>query len=128
MKFVNNILASEASQKKILDFDVSNQPISEFGLHCWRQIIFFHYAIEQDYFLSQIITRNFFRKNHSPPPPPQNIKWTLPNLGVPYRIAQLPMFYTVIPRNRPIKSPFTTRWGYGGNILDLNPGSPRGMD
>ena len=25
-------------------------------------------------------------------------------------------FYTVIPRNRPIKSPFTTRWGYGGHI------------
>ena len=31
-------------------------------------------------------------------------------------------FYTVIPRNRPIKSPFTTRWGYGGHILDSTPG------
>ena len=29
-----------------------------------------------------------------------------------------PFYYTVIPRNRPIKSPFTTRWGYGGHILD----------
>ena len=34
-------------------------------------------------------------------------------------------FYTVISRNRPIKSPFTTGWGYGGHILDLNPGSKR---
>ena len=34
-------MASKASQKKILDFDISNQPISEFGLHYWRQIIFF---------------------------------------------------------------------------------------
>ena len=29
-------------------------------------------------------------------------------------------FYTVIPRNRPIKSPFTTRWRYGGDIFDFN--------
>ena len=34
-------------------------------------------------------------------------------------------FYTVIPRNCPIQSPFTTRWGYGGHILVLNP-PPRG--
>ena len=46
---VNNNLASEASQKK-KDFDVSNQLISEFGLHYWRQIIFFHCAIEHVYF------------------------------------------------------------------------------
>ena len=58
-KFVNDILASEASQKKILDFDVSNQPISEFGLHYWRQI-FFHCAIEQDYFLKSISEKGFF--------------------------------------------------------------------
>ena len=33
-------------------------------------------------------------------------------------------FYTIIPRNHPIKSPFTctTRWVYGGHILDLTPG------
>ena len=31
--FLNNILANEASQKKILDFDVSNQSVREFGLH-----------------------------------------------------------------------------------------------
>ena len=34
--------------------------------------------------------------------------------------------FTVISRNRPIYSSFTTRWGYGGPILILNPGSPRG--
>ena len=34
-------------------------------------------------------------------------------------------FYTVIPRKRPIKSPFTTRWGYGGNILNLTPGTQK---
>ena len=31
-------------------------------------------------------------------------------------------FYTVIPRNRPTLSPFTTHRGYGGHILDLTPG------
>ena len=31
-----------------------------------------------------------------------------------------------IPRDRPIKSPFTLRWGYRENILELTPGSPRG--
>ena len=36
-------------------------------------------------------------------------------------------FYTVIPRNRPILSPFTTRLGYRGHILDLTPGSPRSL-
>ena len=30
-------------------------------------------------------------------------------------------FYTVIPTHRPNSSPFTTRWGYGGQILDLTP-------
>ena len=35
-------------------------------------------------------------------------------------------FYTVITTHRPIKSPFTTRWGYGGRILDLNPRRPHG--
>ena len=35
-------------------------------------------------------------------------------------------FYTVIPRNRPIYSPVTSRWGYGGRILDLNPRRPHG--
>ena len=28
-------------------------------------------------------------------------------------------FYTVIPTHHPNWSPFTTRWGYGGHILDL---------
>ena len=40
-KFVDKFLVSEASQKNFLDFDVSNQLIGEFGLHYWRQIIFF---------------------------------------------------------------------------------------
>ena len=40
-KLVHNILARLARQKNKLDFDASNQPISEFGLHYWRQIIFF---------------------------------------------------------------------------------------
>ena len=31
------------------------------------------------------------------------------------------IFYTVIPTNRPIQLPFTTRWGYGGHILDFTP-------
>ena len=35
-------------------------------------------------------------------------------------------FYMIIPRNLPIYSPFTTRREYGGHILDLTPGSPRG--
>ena len=35
-------------------------------------------------------------------------------------------FYKIIPRNRPIYSPFMTRLGYGLHILDLNPGSQRG--
>ena len=30
-------------------------------------------------------------------------------------------FYTVIPTHRTNKSPFTTRWGYGGHILHLTP-------
>ena len=33
-------------------------------------------------------------------------------------------FYTLIPTHRPINSPFTTRLGYGGRILDLNPPPP----
>ena len=28
--------------------------------------------------------------------------------------------------DRPIYSTFTTRWGYGGRILDLNPMHPHG--
>ena len=35
-------------------------------------------------------------------------------------------FYTVIPTYRPILSPSTTRWGYIGRILDLNPRCPHG--
>ena len=35
-------------------------------------------------------------------------------------------FYTVIPTQRPIQSPFTTRWGYTGRILDLKPKRPHG--
>ena len=35
-------------------------------------------------------------------------------------------FYTVIPRNRPIYSPFTTRWRHGRHILDLTPRSSGG--
>ena len=28
-------------------------------------------------------------------------------------------FYTIIPRNHRLQSPYTTHWGYGGHILDL---------
>ena len=35
--------------------------------------------------------------------------------------------FTVIPRNRPIYSPVTTRWGYGGLILIFIPGVPTGV-
>ena len=34
--------------------------------------------------------------------------------------------FTVISRNRPMYSSFTTRWGYGEPILILNPGVPTG--
>ena len=37
------------------------------------------------------------------------------------------LFYTVIPTHRPNKSPFTTRWGYGGHILDLTPRALTGV-
>ena len=33
-------------------------------------------------------------------------------------------FYTVIPTHRPIYSPFPTRWGHGGRILDLTSPPP----
>ena len=46
--------------------------------------------------------------------------------NVPVRAPTRATLLTVIPRNRPILSPFKTRWGYGGPILILNPGSPRG--
>ena len=36
-------------------------------------------------------------------------------------------FFTVIPTHRPIWSPFTTRRGYGGRILDLNPSVLTGL-
>ena len=62
-------MASEASQKKILDFDVSNQLISEFGLHYWRQIIFFTVPLSKFIFLVKIRARNFFSKISQPPPP-----------------------------------------------------------
>ena len=35
-------------------------------------------------------------------------------------------FYTVIQRNRPNESPFTTRWGYGGCLIILTPRRPQG--
>ena len=31
------------------------------------------------------------------------------------------LFVRLFRENRPISSPFTTHWGYGGHILDLNP-------
>ena len=33
-------------------------------------------------------------------------------------------FCAVVPRGRPIQSPFTTHWGYGRSILIINPGVP----
>ena len=40
-----------------------------FGWHHCRQIIFFHCAIEQDYFFSQNQSKDFFfeKKNQGPP-------------------------------------------------------------
>ena len=64
-------MASEASQKFFLDFDVSNQPISEFGLHYWRQIIFFTVPLSKFIFLVKMRARNFFSKISQPPPPPR---------------------------------------------------------
>ena len=57
---MNNNLASEASQKKNLDFDVSNQPISEFGLHYRRQIIFFTVPLSKFIFFSQNQSKEIF--------------------------------------------------------------------
>ena len=83
-KFVNNNLASEASQKKILDFDFSNQPISQFGLHYCRQIIFFTVPLSKFIFFSQNQSKEIFFQNIPGPPPPQNIKWTVPKKeGIP---------------------------------------------
>ena len=45
------------------------------------------------------------------------------NVPVQARTRDQP-FYTVIPRNRPHLVAFTTRWGYGGHILDLTPRVP----
>ena len=68
-------------EKKILDFDVSNMPISEFCVRLLETDYFFHSAIEQDYFFSQNQSKEIFfsKKIPSPPPPPLNIKWTVPN-------------------------------------------------
>ena len=65
-KFVIRFLASEASQKKILDFgDADN----EFWLHYWRQIIFFTVPLSNIIFFSQNQSKEFFfRKNSKPPP------------------------------------------------------------
>ena len=41
--------------------------------------------------------------------------------NVPVRHRHGPTLFIRWFRHRPIKSPFTTRWGYGGRILDLNP-------
>ena len=46
-------------------------PISEFWLHYWRQIIFFHCAIEQYYFFSQNQSKEFFFEKIPSPPPPE---------------------------------------------------------
>ena len=57
-----------------MDFDVSNQLISEFGLHLETDY-FFHCAIEQVYFFySKSEQGNFFPKYPSPPPPPPEYK------------------------------------------------------
>ena len=77
-KFDHSFLASEASQKKNLDFDVSNMSISEIWVRLLETDYFFHSAIEQNYFFQPKSEQgNFFRKN-SKPPPPQNTKWTVP--------------------------------------------------
>ena len=67
-KFEHSFLASEASQKKIFDFDVSNMSISEF----WVRLLetFFHSAIEQDYFFQPKSEQGItFWKNSKPLPP-----------------------------------------------------------
>ena len=75
-KFVIRFLASEASQKKILDFGDADKWVLVTLL---ETDYFFHCAIEQYYFLVKIRARNFFSKKFQAPPPPQNIKWTVPN-------------------------------------------------
>ena len=40
--------------------------------------------------------------------------------------VQAPILYGY--SEKPPKSPFTTRWGYGGHILDSTPGSSRGCN
>ena len=51
-----------------LDFDVSNQPVSEFGLHYWRQIIFFTVPLSKFIFFSQNQSKDFFFRNIPAPP------------------------------------------------------------
>ena len=75
------IWRAKRARNFFLDFDVSNQHISEFELHyCqyWRQIIFFTVPLSKFIFFSQNQSKEIFFKN-SPAPPPQNIKWTVPN-------------------------------------------------
>ena len=78
-EFLNCFLTNEASQKRMLDFDVSNMPISGCGLHYWREV-FFTVPLSKIVF-SQNQCKDYFskkKKNPTPPPPPHtNIKWTL---------------------------------------------------
>ena len=77
-KFDNSFLASEASQKNILDFDVSNMPISEFWVTLLETDYFFTVPLSKIIFSVKIRARKFFStKNQAPPPPPENVKWTV---------------------------------------------------
>ena len=72
LKFDPSFLASEASQKKILDFDVSNMSLSEFWVRLLETDYFFHSAIEQDYFFQPKSEQGiFFSKKFQAPPPPE---------------------------------------------------------
>ena len=65
------IWRAKRARKFFLDFDVSNQPISEFGLHYWRQIIFFTVPLSKFIFFSQNQSKEFFFQNSPGPPPPE---------------------------------------------------------
>ena len=66
-KYVNRFLASEAfaRQKKILDFDVSNLPISELWVTLLKTGFFFTELLSNIIFFSQNQSKDIF----STPPP-----------------------------------------------------------
>ena len=58
--------SGERSEKTIIDVDASNVPISEFGLHHWRQIMF---EALSSIILSQNQSKEIFLRKKPKPPP-----------------------------------------------------------